>query len=247
LDSSYCFKYYLFILSLQGFYDEYQTDDPLSQTYAYESSVIFNISLGQIMIASIVCSIDIPFRQHWFTNRYHTGLLLFETIWLFVQILTQNSRFLQDTLQIKPVPIYFGFIEIAILILHLLVCAGIDSILDYCFLVRWNQHWTKDRNYHNIKEKLLLKNHPMFSPDFPTGDLPSSVTSHTAAPSYRLEEIDPTSVLITNSDDDAPLSQGNDDLTTSSIKNGLLFPSSKSSSSYSRIVRSGSDISSDQE
>jgi magnesium-transporting ATPase (P-type) len=235
----------LFILSLQGFYTAYQTDDPLSQTYAYESSIIFNISLGQIMIASIVCSIDQPFRQNWYSNKYHTGLLFFETIWLLVQILTQNSRFLQDTLQIKPVPIYFGFIEIAILILHGLICIGIDSLLDYCFLVRWNQHWTKDRNYNVIKEKLLLKNHPIFSPEFPTDDLPSG-SSQLSVARRSLEEIDPTSVLITNSDD-APLTQGNDDVNdhSSSSKKSGLFPSSKSPS-YSRILRSGSDQSSDQ-
>jgi predicted P-type ATPase len=145
----------LFVLNLQGFYHEYETDDPLTSTYSYESSVIFNISLGQVMIASIVSSIDEPFRQSWTVNYYHTILLGLEVFWLFLQIFIQDSWFFQDFLAIKPVPIYFGFIEIAILILHLLLSVSLTFWIDWLFLVKLNKLWFKEMDYYSIKKSLL--------------------------------------------------------------------------------------------
>ena len=143
------------ILNLQSFYYEYHTDDPLTQTYAYESSVLFNISLGQVMIASIVSSIDEPFRQSWIKNPYHTICLGLEVLWLFLQIFIQSSGFFESFLEIKPVPVTFGLIEVAILILHFLVCYGITKWIDWFFLVKYNKVWYKEMDYYSIKKSLM--------------------------------------------------------------------------------------------
>lgn len=147
----------VYLLTLQSFYTAYENDDdPLTETYSYESSVIFNISLGQIMIASITACIDEPFREHWSKNRYHTILLLIEGIWLLIQIFVQNSKFLQQTIQIKPVPIEFGCIEVALLLLHYFISIGSIYTIDWLYEVKWDNHWSNEFQFQKIQK--ILKN-----------------------------------------------------------------------------------------
>ncbi|CAN0319787.1 unnamed protein product, partial [Ectocarpus fasciculatus] len=75
------------VLEGQNFYDKYDSNgDPLVDTYAYETSAIANMGLAQLMIASVVATVDHPFRMPWYTNMHHVGLLTVQGIFLLYQI-----------------------------------------------------------------------------------------------------------------------------------------------------------------
>ncbi len=108
----------LYVLSLQSWYEPYATDDPLNQynTYSYEAAVLDNIVLGQLMIASIVSNIGHPFRLEWYQNNYLLLSLLFQGIWLTYQIFAGSGDFPETDLSLRPVPVYFSFIEVGLVV-----------------------------------------------------------------------------------------------------------------------------------
>lgn len=113
----------LWILSLQDFYVKYETDDPFSELniITYESTVLDDIVLGQLMIAGIVSAIGEPYRIEWYRDPIFTGILLFDFIWLLYQIFQTGSDFATDVLQLETIPTYFGFYILGILTFNLLL------------------------------------------------------------------------------------------------------------------------------
>jgi len=113
----------LWILSLQDFYVRYQTDDPFSELniIAYESTVLDDIVLGQLMIAAMVSAIGEPFRIEWHRDPIFSGILLFDFIWLLYQVFQTGSDFATDVLQLETIPTYFGFYILGILLVNLLL------------------------------------------------------------------------------------------------------------------------------
>lgn len=113
----------LWILSLQDFYVRYETDDPFSElnTIAYESTVLDDIVLGQLMIAGMVAAIGEPFRIEWYRDPIFSSILLIEFIWLLYQIFQSGSDFATDVLQLETIPTYFGFYILGILMVNLLI------------------------------------------------------------------------------------------------------------------------------
>ena len=126
----------LYVLSLQSFYTRYDTDDPLTDTYSYETSSIFNLSLSQLLIASVVSTIGYPFREAWYENRYLVGLMVVQSGYVLFQIFGGDNYFLTNIIELEPTPTYYGFIQVAIIALHLVVCLGIRSMCENVFVLK---------------------------------------------------------------------------------------------------------------
>eukprot|EP01041_Mallomonas_annulata_P008208 gene8208-16880_t len=63
-------------LRIQPWYTRFHSDEPLTETYSFESSTLSSIALAQLMIASVASTIDAPFRLPWYKNNYHISALL---------------------------------------------------------------------------------------------------------------------------------------------------------------------------
>ena len=74
--------------------------DDLTQ-YSHENTVLAIIGLAQLMIASIVASIDEPFRVAWYKNKFHLSAFFFQIIFLCYMLFSDEDPFL-EVLQIKP-------------------------------------------------------------------------------------------------------------------------------------------------
>lgn len=124
--------YSLYLLSQQSFYTKYATDDPLSSTYSYEATTLQNIVLAQLMIASVVSTIGEPYRCEWYTNYWHMGILVLLTGWFLYQCYAGTSSFAEDTLNLEPIPTYFGGYIIAIAVVNTGISFVIWAIADRC-------------------------------------------------------------------------------------------------------------------
>lgn len=131
----------LYIVTVQSFYTEVESDDPFGVSYGYPTAVSQHMALGQIMMASVVASIGYPFRRAWYRNIYHVGSLIVQFGWLLFQVFAQGNWFLKNVLELKPVPVYFGFVLLFLLTINLLACLGITELGDYYFLQSTNQRW----------------------------------------------------------------------------------------------------------
>ena len=88
-------------LSSQHFYSKYETDDgadALANSYAYETSVIADIGLAQVLIASVVSTIGHPFRIRWYENPYHVVCLVLQSIFVVYQVISRNICIILNTL-----------------------------------------------------------------------------------------------------------------------------------------------------
>jgi magnesium-transporting ATPase (P-type) len=126
----------LYVLSLQSFYSRYETDDPLNDTYSYETSSIFNLSLSQLLIAAIVSTIGKPFREAWYENRSLVYLMLVQAGYILFQIFGGDNYFLTNIIELEAMPTYYGFIQLAIIALHLVVCFAIRNFCEYFFTLK---------------------------------------------------------------------------------------------------------------
>lgn len=144
----------LYIVVQQSFYTEVESDDPFGESYGYPTAVAQHMALGQIMMASVVASIGYPFRRAWHHNIYHVGSLIVQFGWLLFQIFAQDNWFLKNVLDLKPVPVYFGFVVLFLLTINLLACLGITELGDFYFLQSTNQRWFE-----------IVKTSDIFPPD----------------------------------------------------------------------------------
>jgi len=124
--------YALWLLSQQSFYTKYATDDPLSSTYSYEATTLANVVLAQLMIASVVSTIGEPYRKEWYTNYWHLGILALLTGWFIYQCYAGTSSFAEDTLDLEPIPTYFGSYIIAIAAGNTVISFVLWAVADRC-------------------------------------------------------------------------------------------------------------------
>ena len=68
------------------------------------------------MIASVVSSFGLPFQALWTENKYHIGVLTVQGIYVLYQIFSRRNGFVEDILDIKPLPLYFCAILCSIVI-----------------------------------------------------------------------------------------------------------------------------------
>jgi cation-transporting ATPase 13A2 len=117
-------------LQNQPWYTPTHSKEPLTNTYSWEATVINNMALFQLMIASIVSTIGPPFRESWTTNPYHVGVLCLQFAWVMFQVFGDpngDNKFMEDKngLALKPVPAKFGLILTALMFVNLLFsCLG---------------------------------------------------------------------------------------------------------------------------
>jgi magnesium-transporting ATPase (P-type) len=131
----------LWVLSLQTFYTPYKATTAFTETYSFEASTTQAMALGQLMLASIASSLGEPFRLSWHLNAYHLYALLVQGIWLLFQIFAQNNYLLQEILQIKPFPVYFGMIIVGLLILNGLMAMWIVQYVERHIAPMTSKRW----------------------------------------------------------------------------------------------------------
>jgi cation-transporting P-type ATPase 13A2 len=118
-------------LRRQDWYTKYDFgDDPLSETYAYETSVIASLGLAQVMIASVVSTIDEPFRKPWYTNKYHVSALVVQGGFLAYQIFGRSSYFIKEILEVRPLKIEFCWILVLIILANCVVSGFLSWVAD---------------------------------------------------------------------------------------------------------------------
>lgn len=124
-----CFPLFQFLslqmLQSQSWYVKFQSGtvadlEDLAK-YSDENSVLSFIGLWQLMIASIVASIDQPFRKPWYKNQYHLLAFLGQFSFLMYIMFAPNDSFLKD-IQIKPLDSGFCGL-LLLLVLANLVCS----------------------------------------------------------------------------------------------------------------------------
>jgi len=86
--------------------------------------------LAQLLIASIVSTIGEPFRKEWYTNEWHIGILLILIGWFIYQCFAGTSDFAENTLNLEPVPTYFGYYLLAIAAANTVVSFILWAIAD---------------------------------------------------------------------------------------------------------------------
>ena len=118
------------VLSVQDWYSRFQTDDPLTETFSYEATTVDSMALAQLMIASVVSTIGEPFRKSWNTNKMQVTALALQFAWLLYQLFGSDKVFYQDIMQLKPLPVSFGFTLLALMFLNLLVSVVLNEIAD---------------------------------------------------------------------------------------------------------------------
>ena len=111
----------IYLLSIQSWYVEYTTDTPLVDSYAFESTVVANVALAQLMIGSVVSTIGSPFRKAWYTNFWHVLALFLQAIWVGYQLFQTGDYFATTWLELEPLPFDFA--------LELLGLIGFNAIL----------------------------------------------------------------------------------------------------------------------
>ena len=106
------------VLMSQSWYTRYSTDDPLSETYSYEATVLMCTACAQLMMASVVSGIDEPFRKPWYTNKYLVISLSCQLVFLLYMIFSGDSYFYNDVLELRSLPTSFGCILFLFIILN---------------------------------------------------------------------------------------------------------------------------------
>lgn len=123
-------------LKTQDWYTQFEAgDDPLTVAWAAEESALNIIALAQLMIASVVVTIGRPFRQPWYTNKWHLIVMLFQAGYIFVLLFndgTQGESF-NRLVTNKPAPNDFQGILIGLIAANVVVSAVATKLADLCF------------------------------------------------------------------------------------------------------------------
>jgi predicted P-type ATPase len=118
-------------LSRQDFYEKYEPEgDILVDTYTYETSCIAHLGLVQIMLASVVSTVGHPFREPWYTNKYHVCILILQGVFVCIQIFMRENAFMRDFLEIKPLPLEFCWIVVGIIAANIVVSGILAQIAE---------------------------------------------------------------------------------------------------------------------
>ena len=118
------------LLATQIWYVRYDCEgSPLRDTLAAETSVIASVGLSQLIIASIVSCIDLPFRQEWWRNGYHLLAICGQAAFVVYQIFGRESYFMTEVLEIQPLPYDFCVSLLALIVIH----GAVSGLL--CFIV----------------------------------------------------------------------------------------------------------------
>ena len=120
------------ILYAQKWFTKFETDDPLNESWAHEGAVLNIIALAQLMIGSVVVTIGHPFRQAWYTNWKHIGLMLLQTGYIFYLLFGLTNEFMVG-IDNKHIPNNFAGILLALIALNVVVSAAATKAADLLF------------------------------------------------------------------------------------------------------------------
>jgi cation-transporting ATPase 13A3/4/5 len=122
----------IYLLQLQSWYVPYTTDTPLVDSYAYESTVVANVALSQLMIGSVVATIGAPFRKAWYTNFWHVLALFLQAGWVSYQLFQTGDAFATTWLYLEPLPFDFSLILLGLIGANAAVSTGLYYVAE-CF------------------------------------------------------------------------------------------------------------------
>jgi hypothetical protein len=119
-------------LYAQNWFAHFETEDPLTESYANEGSALNILSLAQLMIASVVVTIGEPFRKPWYTNKAHIGIMLCQSAWIMYLLFGENNDFMVG-LDNKPTPQSFSGIIIGVIAANAVASAIATKFADAFF------------------------------------------------------------------------------------------------------------------
>jgi cation-transporting P-type ATPase 13A2 len=121
----------LHVLSTQEWYVKYDCQgEPLRETIAAETSVIASTGLSQLIIASVVACIDLPFREEWWRNKYHLLAIAAQMTFVGYQLFGRESYFLTQVLEIQPLPYDFCYTLLSLIIFNIAVSGALCWMVD---------------------------------------------------------------------------------------------------------------------
>lgn len=127
------FQYALLqILYAQKWFDKFETDDPLTESYANEGAALNILALAQLMIASVVVTIGEPFRKPWYTSKAHITILLLHTSWIMYLLFGEDNEFMVGV-DNKLAPHSFSGIIIGMIAANVVVSAIATKLADLVF------------------------------------------------------------------------------------------------------------------
>jgi cation-transporting ATPase 13A2 len=113
-------------------FDKYQTDEPLTESFAYEESCLNIVALAQLMISSVVIAVGAPFRKAWYTNYLHTTLLWCQGCWILYLMYGPQDVFMH-AISNKHVPAEFTATLLAIIAFNVIISAAASKLADFLF------------------------------------------------------------------------------------------------------------------
>lgn len=120
------------VLYAQKWCTPYTTDDPLNESYANEGAALNIIALAQLMIASVVVTIGQPYRQAWYTNKSHIGVMCLHAAYILYLLFGKDNEFMKG-MDNKPAPHSFQGILIGLIAANIFVSAVCTKLVDFFF------------------------------------------------------------------------------------------------------------------
>lgn len=108
-------------------------DDPLTESYAVEGSVLQILSLAQLMIASVVVTIGQPFRKPWYTNKAHWFVMSLQFAFIIYLLFGKDNEFMHGITNV-PFPNEFAGILIGIIAANIFISAVCTKLADLVFV-----------------------------------------------------------------------------------------------------------------
>jgi magnesium-transporting ATPase (P-type) len=114
------------LLTEQSWFKPYIPENPLTDTYSYEATTIDCVACAQLVIASIVSTIGMPFRYPWYRSKLMVSVVFVQTAWAIFQIFC-TAEISADLmfLQLRPLPTKFA-------IKLFLLCVG-NAVASFAF------------------------------------------------------------------------------------------------------------------
>jgi cation-transporting P-type ATPase 13A2 len=115
-----------------GWYTEYETDDPLNDSWAVEGATLNIIALSQLMIAAVVVTIGAPYRKPWYTSKTLLTVLALQAAYILYLLFGETNPFMKGVSN-KHVPPRFAGILLAIIAANIAISAAATKFADLFF------------------------------------------------------------------------------------------------------------------
>jgi cation-transporting P-type ATPase 13A2 len=120
------------LLKTQDWYTEYETDDPLNDSWAVEGATLNIVALAQLMIAAVVVTIGKPYRKPWYTSRNLLIVLALQGAYILYLLFGETNPFMKGVSN-KHVPRRFAGIILSIIAANIGLSAAATKFADLFF------------------------------------------------------------------------------------------------------------------